>query len=106
MYVPRARIASRLLRAEDNRAVRTVRGQEFDNIVDDCEAVMRELTWESLFEHRDFVLEAIGMIRSGHTMAAQALLTLVIENQRNLAVGVGTLAIALLTLFATVVVAF
>lgn len=79
MYVPRARIASRLLWAEDNRAVRTVLGQEFDNIVDDCEAVMRELTWDSLFEHRDFVLEAIETIRSGHTMAAQALLTVVLD---------------------------
>lgn len=40
MYVPRARIVARSLRAKDNKVVRTVLGQEFDNIVDDCEAVM------------------------------------------------------------------
>lgn len=79
MYVPRARIAARFLRAKDNKAVRTVLGQEFDNIVDDCEAVMDGLTWDGLFEHRDFVKEAIETIRSGHTMAAQALLTVVLD---------------------------
>ncbi|WP_141681494.1 MULTISPECIES: hypothetical protein [Corynebacterium] len=79
MYVPRARIAARFLRAKDNKAVRTVLGQEFDNIVDDCEAVMDRLTWDGLFEHRDFVKEAIETIRSGHTMAAQALLTVVLD---------------------------
>ncbi|MBG9328661.1 hypothetical protein I4J35_07370 [Corynebacterium belfantii] len=79
MYVPRVRIAARFLKAKDNKAVRTVLGQEFDNIVDDCEAVMDGLAGDGLFEHRDFAQEAIGTIRAGHTMAAQALLTVVLD---------------------------
>lgn len=79
MYVPRARIAARLLRSKDKPAVRAILGQEFDNIVDDCEVAMHGLTWDNLYEHRDFALEAIGTIRSGHTMAAQALLTVLLD---------------------------
>lgn len=79
MYVPRARIAARLLRAENKQAVRDILGHEFNNIVDDCEAVMEGISWDGLFEYREFVDDAINSIRAGQTKSAQAMLTVLLD---------------------------
>lgn len=79
MYVPRARIAVRLLRAENKQEIQEILDHEFNNIVDDCEIMLDGLASESLFEHREFVQEAIDVMRLGYTKAAQALLTVVLD---------------------------
>lgn len=79
LFVPRARIAARLLRAQDKGGVRDVLGKEFDNLVDDCETAVDQVKSVELSEYVEFVNDAIGSIRAGHTRSAQAMLTVLLD---------------------------
>jgi hypothetical protein len=77
--VPRGRTAVRLLRATDRSARRRVLGNCFETLMDDCEAVLTNVTHPSLREEVSFALDGLGAMRAGHTRSAQAMFTVTLD---------------------------
>ncbi|WP_091476154.1 hypothetical protein [Microbacterium azadirachtae] len=77
--VPRGRTAVRLLRAKDRAARRRVLGECFATLMDDCEAVLTNVTHTGLREEVAFALDGLGAMRAGHTRSAQAMFTVTLD---------------------------
>ncbi|GAT73014.1 hypothetical protein MHM582_1494 [Microbacterium sp. HM58-2] len=77
--VPRARTAVRLLRAPDRPSRRRILGECFGTLMDDCEAVLANITHPALREEVAFALDGLGAMRSGHTRSAQAMFTVTLD---------------------------
>lgn len=80
MYlVPRAQTAVRLLRAPDRPARRQILNECHDSLVDDCEAVLEQVEHSHVETEVEFALNGVATLRDGHTRAAQALFTLILD---------------------------
>ncbi|WP_330285386.1 hypothetical protein [Streptomyces sp. NBC_00576] len=73
MWVPRPQTVRALLDAPDAAARRRIIGRRWTGIVNDCEAVLEEVTHPDVQDARDFALDVVHALRAGHTSAAQAL---------------------------------
>lgn len=77
--VPRASVGARLLHAPDHSGRRKILNDCFEQIVDDCEAVVTSTTAPHTKEEAYFTLQGIAALRTGHYAAAQALFTLTLD---------------------------
>ncbi|WP_284435575.1 hypothetical protein [Streptomyces sp. TUS-ST3] len=73
MWVPGPQTARALLDAPDAAARRRILGRRWKGIVNDCEAVLEEVTHLDVQDARGFALDVVRALRAGHTSAAQAL---------------------------------
>ncbi len=73
MWVPGPQTVRALLDAPDAAARRRIIGRRWKGIVNDCEAVLEEVTHPDVQNARGFALDVARALRAGHTSAAQAL---------------------------------
>lgn len=79
-WVPRARIARRLLLAESTSARKKVIGDEIPAILDDCRSILEQVTDQRFLYWADCLNEAADLVTS-HPKAAQALATTTLDSQ-------------------------
>lgn len=77
--VPRAAIARRLIRAKTHAARRKVLNDRFNDIVDDCVALLATCTDRSISTEVHFIRDGIGALKAGHHTSAQALFTVTLD---------------------------
>lgn len=78
-WVPRARIAARLIAAPTTAARRTIIGRELPAIVEDCLETLELISNEAYLYEADRLREAAGLLLS-HPAAAQALATATLDS--------------------------
>lgn len=78
-WVPRARIAARLIAAQTTAARRTIIGRELPAIVEDCLETLELISNEAYFYEADRLREAAELLLS-HPAAAQALATATLDS--------------------------
>ncbi|MGP5291696.1 hypothetical protein ACTXL6_16680 [Brachybacterium tyrofermentans] len=78
-WVPRARIAARLIAAQTTAARRTIIGRELPAIVEDCLETLELISNETYFYEADRLREAAELLLS-HPTAAQALATATLDS--------------------------
>ena len=77
--VPRKRIVTRLVRAENTAMRRQVLSSCHNQIVEDCASVIEAISKNWAGDELAFVDDAIGAMRAGFTQSAQAMLTSVLD---------------------------
>lgn len=77
--VPRKRIVTRLVRAENTAMRRQVLSSCHNQIVEDCASVIETISKNWAGDELAFVDDAIGAMRAGFTQSAQAMLTSVLD---------------------------
>lgn len=78
-WVPRARIAARLIAAQTTAARRTIIGRELPALVEDCLETLELISNETYFYEADRLREAAELLLS-HPAAAQALATTTLDS--------------------------
>ncbi|MGW5069739.1 hypothetical protein ACWEQJ_27170 [Streptomyces cyaneofuscatus] len=73
MWVPGPQTVRVLLDAPDAAARRRIIGRRWKGIVNDCEAVLEEVSHPAVQGACGFALDVVHALRAGHTSAAQAL---------------------------------
>ncbi|MEV0962843.1 hypothetical protein AB0J25_09640 [Streptomyces sp. NPDC049910] len=73
MWVPGPRTVRALLDAPTAVARRRTIGQRWEDIVEDCEAVLEEVKHPAMQDACGFALDVVAALRAGHTNPAQAL---------------------------------
>ncbi|WP_326763284.1 hypothetical protein OG978_47060 (plasmid) [Streptomyces sp. NBC_01591] len=86
MWVPGPSTVQVLLEAPDAAARRRLIGQRWNGIVNSCEDALEEVRHPDLQDVRSFALDVVDALRDGHTSAAQALATNLLDSilQRHL----------------------
>ena len=77
--VPRGRIAVRLLNARDRSSRRQVLSNCYNQIIDDCAAVLEEIGNQAGGKEIDFALDALHAMKAGYHRSAQAMLTVTLD---------------------------
>lgn len=77
--VPRKRIVTRLVRADNTAMRRQVLSSCHNQIVEDCASVIEAISKNWAGDELAFVDDAIGAMRAGFTQSAQAMLTSVLD---------------------------
>ncbi len=77
--VPRTKIAKDLLRAPTSQARRSILGDRWRAIVDDCDAAVEQQVGGPYGDQARLVQRAITAAKAGHTEAAQALVSSTLE---------------------------
>jgi len=77
--VPRGRIAIRLLNARDRSSRRQILSDCYNQIIDDCAAVLEEIDHQTGGKEIDFVLDALHAMKAGYHRPAQAMLTVTLD---------------------------
>ena len=77
--VPRGRIAIRLLNARDRSSRRQVLSNCYNQIIDDCAAVLEEIGNQTDGKEIDFALDALHAMKAGYHRSAQAMLTVTLD---------------------------
>lgn len=77
--VPRGRIAIRLLNARDRSSRRQILSSCYDQVIDDCAAVLEEIDHQTGGKEIDFVLDALRAMKAGYHRPAQAMLTVTLD---------------------------
>lgn len=77
--VPRAAIGKRLVLSKDHAARRKVLTDKFDDIVDDCTALLDTCAAPITAVEVEFIRDGIGALRAGHHASAQAIFTVTLD---------------------------
>ena len=77
--VPRGRIAIRLLNARDRSSRRQILSDCYNQIIDDCAAVLEEIDHQTGGKEIDFALDALQAMKAGYHRPAQAMLTVTLD---------------------------
>lgn len=77
--VPRGRIAIRLLNARDRSSRRQILSNCYDQIIDDCAAVLEEIDHQTGGKEIDFTLDALHAMKAGYHRSAQAMFTVTLD---------------------------
>lgn len=77
--VPRGKIATRLLQARDHSSRRKILGNCYNQIIDDCAAVLEEIGNQTGGKEIDFALDALHAMKAGYHRSAQAMLTVTLD---------------------------
>lgn len=77
--VPRGKIATRLLQTRDHASRRKILGNCYNQIIDDCAAVLEEIGSQTGGKEIDFALDALHAMKAGYYRSAQAMLTVTLD---------------------------
>jgi len=73
VWVPSQPTLEAILAAPDARSRRRILGRRWQHVLNDCEAVLEDISYPSLTRHISFAQEAVSALRAGYVTAAQAL---------------------------------
>lgn len=77
--IPRAAIGRRLVLAKNHASRRKVLNDRFNDIVDDCDALIDTCITPIVATEVQFVRDGIGALRAGHHASAQAIFTVILD---------------------------
>lgn len=83
MWVPGAKIVEALLAESDASGRRRLMRERWKGIVADCESVVRTVDHPDLLDAQLFALDCVRALRDGHSSAAQALATNLLDSLMN-----------------------